>query len=300
MTNKLIDIELITFAPSATVAIAKKYGFFQDQGLNVLETRTPSSSVQMKGLIDEKYQFASTAFDNVLAWSKKEGAEILAIAKASSMVTLPMYVTQEISDWSDIKGKVLAVDAVDTAYALVLRRILQVHDLILDRDYSFFPAGSTGYRFDSMYSGKTCGAILNPPWNKKAEESGMKLFADHIQVLPEYPGGTYAVSKDWATGNRQVVIAFLRSMLRATDLICSKLDSSEMIEAVSQGLGISTGEARGVLNRVPSQLQLIGEELQIPLTLRTEFGFQLPNGIKVNNYLDQSFLTEASTPKVGF
>ena len=37
MTNKLIDIELITFAPSATVAIAQNYGFFKEEGLNVLE-----------------------------------------------------------------------------------------------------------------------------------------------------------------------------------------------------------------------------------------------------------------------
>ena len=297
MTNKLIDIELITFAPSATVAIAQNYGFFKEEGLNVLETRTPSSSVQMKGLIDETYQFASTAFDNVLAWSKRDGAEILAIAKASSMVTLPMYVTQEISNWTDIKGKVLAVDAVDTAYALVLRRILQAHDLILDRDYSFFPAGSTGFRFDSMYSGKTCGAILNPPWNKKAEECGMKLLADHNQVLPEYPGGTYAVSKDWATKNRQVVIAFLRSMLRATDLIYSESDHVRLTEVISQGLGISASEASGIFSRVPSRLQLIGEELQIPLTLRTDFGFHLPNGTNVDNYLDRSFLSEAITPK---
>tara|TARA_A100001037_G_scaffold182756_3_gene163803 strand:+ start:53024 stop:53953 length:930 start_codon:yes stop_codon:yes gene_type:complete len=292
MINNLTDIELITFAPSATVAVAKKYGFFEYEGLNVKETRTPSSSEQMRGLIEERYQIASTAFDNVLAWSNREGLEILAIAKASSMVKLPMYVTSEISSWTDIKGKVLAVDAIDTAYALVLRRILLEHDLVLDRDYTFHPAGSTGFRFESMESGKTCGAILNPPWNKKAEDVGMKLFANHNQVLPDYPGGTYAVSKDWAMENHDLVISFLRAMLRATDIIYTNPDSKEILSTVEQGLSVSANEAKGILSRVPFNLNLSAKELQIPLDLRSDFGYQLHNGIEVENYLDKSYLLE--------
>ena len=98
MTNKLIDIELITFAPSATVAIAQNYGFFKEEGLNVLETRTPSSSVQMKGLIDETYQFASTAFDNVLAWSKRILEGLYQLVGASLDIVFP-----EVSKLSDFK-----------------------------------------------------------------------------------------------------------------------------------------------------------------------------------------------------
>ena len=103
------------------------------EGLDVEVTRTPSSTEQMRGLINGRWQIASTAFDNVLAWSEREGPEVVAIARAGSGVNLPVYVRPEIATWDDLRGKALAVDAVDTAFGLVLRRILQEHNLELDR-----------------------------------------------------------------------------------------------------------------------------------------------------------------------
>jgi hypothetical protein len=78
---------------------------------------TPNSTDQMLGLGKGSWQIVSTAFDNVLGWSGREGAEIVAIAQVSQGITLPVYVRPEITSWTDLRGKKLA-DA-DTAYALV-------------------------------------------------------------------------------------------------------------------------------------------------------------------------------------
>ncbi|MYA61676.1 MAG: PhnD/SsuA/transferrin family substrate-binding protein, partial [Dehalococcoidia bacterium] len=152
---ELTKIGFITFGEGAAVALARAGGLFEAQGLEVEVTRTPSSTEQMRGLIQGRWQIASTAFDNVLAWSEREGPEVVAVARASSGVNLPVYVRPEIQTWDDLRGKALAVDAVDTAYGLVLRRILQEHGLELDRDYTFVPAGATGYRLESMEKGET-------------------------------------------------------------------------------------------------------------------------------------------------
>ena len=56
--------------------------------------------------------------------------------------TLPVYVRPEIRNWEDLRGKALAVDAVDTAFALVLRRVLLTHGLEMERgDYSLIILG---------------------------------------------------------------------------------------------------------------------------------------------------------------
>src|SRR4249920_309522 len=92
--------------------------------------------INMRGLSEGAWQIVSTAFDNVLGWSGREGAEIVAIAQVSQGIALPVYVRPEIKSWTDLRGKKLAVDAVDTAYALVLRRIILEHGLDFDRgDY---------------------------------------------------------------------------------------------------------------------------------------------------------------------
>ena len=194
--------------------------FFAAGGIDVELLVTPNSSDQMRGLSKGSWQIVSTAFDNVLGWSGREGAEIVAIAQVSQGITLPVYVRPEIKSWNDLRGKKLAVDAVDTAYALVLRRIILEHGLDFDRgDYELVPLGTTGARLESMTRGETFAGVLNPPWDKKAEAEGHKRFADHREVLPNYPGGVFAVSRNWARENRRLLVKFLTHLEQRASLV---------------------------------------------------------------------------------
>ena len=211
-------IRFITFGENPAVVIGRSRGLFASRGLEVETTITRSSTQQMSGLSQGIYDVASTAFDNVLAWSGREGADIHAVACASQRMSLPVYVRPEIGDWEDLRGRLLAVDAVDTAYALVLRRILLAHGRDLDRgDYRLDPVGATGPRYESMTSGKTFAGILNPPWDKRAEEAGLRRMADYREVLPNYPGGVFAVTTRWADAHRTALVAFLKCLGEAVD-----------------------------------------------------------------------------------
>ncbi len=290
---ELRKVGLITFGESAVVALARAGGIFESEGLEVEETRTPSSTEQMRGLINDRWQIASTAFDNVLAWSEREGPEVVAVAKASEGVNLPVHVRPEIQTWDDLRGKALAVDAVDTAYGLVLRRILQEHGLELDRDYTFTPAGATGYRFESMEKGETYAGIFNPPWNARAEEAGMRLFARHDEVVPDYPGGVYAVSKPWAEENRATVEAFLRALGAATRWARDPDRRKLAAELSASAMSTDPGRAEVALSRLPASLELDPLALAVPLDIRLRFGLAPPHGAEVGAYLDASYLEAA-------
>src|SRR5207248_5265669 len=139
---------------------------------------------QMRGLGQGTWDIASTAFDNVLAWSGREGVPIVAVLQRHGEVNLPLYVRPEIHDWADLRGRPLAAYAVDTAYALVLRRILLAHGLDMDRgDYELVAAGNTPARFESMRRGETFAAILNAELGGAAREAGFVRIADHMEVL---------------------------------------------------------------------------------------------------------------------
>jgi len=120
------------FNVDAALMVARAKGFLAAAGLDVDVKVTPNSTDQMRGLGQGSWQIVSTAFDNVLGWSGREGTEIVAIAQVAQGVVLPVYVRPEIKTWEDLRGKPLAVDAVDTAYALVLRRVLLAHGLEME------------------------------------------------------------------------------------------------------------------------------------------------------------------------
>jgi len=148
------NVRLNVFRIDAATAAARAQGFFANEALTVEVTATASSTEQMRGLSLGKFHLASGGFDNVLAWCGREGAEIVAVAQISDRAVFRVIVRPEIKSWSDLKGKKLAADAVDTAFALVLRRILLAHGLDLNRgDYELVAVGSTNARLDSMLKG---------------------------------------------------------------------------------------------------------------------------------------------------
>lgn len=294
MANDLAKLGLITFSASAAVALARAGGLFERQGVEVDVTRTPSSTEQMRGLIENRWQIASTAFDNVLAWSARDGGpQVVGVAQASGSVDLPVYVRPEVASWDDLRGKPLAVDAVDTAYGLVLRRILQAQGLELDRDYAFVAAGATGYRLEAMEKGEAFAAVLNPPWNARAEESGMRLMARHSDVVPGYPGGVFAVSRPWGEAHREEVAAFLRGLRDAIRWARSPERRGTAAALAASEMSVGQEQAARALDRLPETLRLDPASFAIPLEIRLRFGFAPPNGTAIADYLDASYLDAA-------
>jgi ABC-type nitrate/sulfonate/bicarbonate transport system substrate-binding protein len=267
---------------------------FAANDLEVEVRVTPNSTDQMRGLSKGSWQIVSTAFDNVLGWSGREGTEIVALAQVAQGIMLPVYVRPEIQSWSDLHGKKLAVDAVDTAYALVLRRIILEHGLDLERgDYELVPLGTTGARLESMTRGETFAGVLNSPWDKKAEAEGHKRFADHREVLPDYPGGVLATNRQWAGENRQTVVRFLRTWNDALRWCHDDKNRSSALQIIGSAEKVDEAGAARKLAQLPKDGQLNLSGLQTVLDLRVRFGLMPPMGKELARYFDTTFYKDA-------
>ncbi len=282
------------FNVDAALTVARVRGLFLANGIEVDVIVTPNSTDQMRGLGKGSWQIVSTAFDNVLGWSGREGAEIVAVAQVSQGIILPVYVRPEIKTWDDLRGKPLAVDAVDTAYALVLRRVLLTHGLEMDRgDYRLVPLGTTGFRLDSMTRGETFAGVLNPPWDAKAQAAGMVRFADHREVLPDYPGGVLAVARPWAGAHRDVLTKFLRVWNQALRWAHDDGNRDEAIKLIAVEEKLDDKGAVRKLAQLPASGELNLAGLQSVLDLRVQFGLTPPMGKDLAKYYDEMFYRNA-------
>ena len=283
------------FNVDAGLIVARAKGIFAAAGLEVGVMVTPNSTDQMRGLSLGSWQIVSTAFDNVLGWSGREGAEIVAIAQVAQGITLPVYVRPEIKSWEDLRGKPLAVDAVDTAYALVLRRILLAHGLEMERgDYTLLPQGATGHRLESMNQGESFAGVLNPPWDAKADAAGMKRFADQREILPNYPGGVFAVSRKWANDNRAILTKYLTAWDQGLRWAQDVKNRDETIKLIAEAEKMDEKNAANRLRQLPSNGRLNLAGLQTVLDLRVQFGLTPPMGQDLPKYYDGSFYNQTS------
>lgn len=283
------------FNVDAGLIVARARGIFAAAGLEVGIMVTPNSTDQMRGLSLGSWQIVSTAFDNVLGWSGREGGEIVAIAQVAQGITLPVYVRPEIKSWEDLRGKPLAVDAVDTAYALVLRRILLAHGLEMDRgDYTLLPKGATGHRLESMIQGESFAGVLNPPWDAKADAAGMNRFADQREILPNYPGGVFAVNRKWANDNRAMLTKYLTAWDQGLRWAQDVKNRDEAIKLIADAEKMDEKNAATRLRQLPSNGRLNLAGLQTVLDLRVQFGLTPPMGQDLPKYYDESFYNQTS------
>lgn len=293
-SKELKKIRLNVFRIDAATATARAEGFFAAEGIEVDITLTPNSTDQMRGLSQGKFDIVSTAFDNVLAWSGREGAEIVAIAQISDKTVLPVFVRPEIKNWSDLKGKKLAADAVDTAFALVLRRVLLANGLDMTKgDYELVALGATGARLESMIKGETYAGVLNPPFDAKAIAAGMRRIGDSREVLPDYPNTVLAVNREWAQKNRETLVAYLRAWLKGMSWVKDPTNREAAIKVVGTEIKLNPNQATDSIEELSNTGSLNLPGLQVVLDLRNQFGFKLNMGDKLPVYYDTAYFEAA-------
>ena len=292
--KELRKIHLNVFRIDSATVAARVNGYFAAEGFEVDIATTPNSTDQMRGVSQGKFDIVSTAFDNVLAWSGKEGAEIIAIAQISDKTVLPVFVRPEIKSWGDLKGKKLAADAVDTAFALVLRRVLLANGLDMTKgDYDLVALGATGARLESMIKGETYAAILTPPFDIKATDAGMRRIGDSKEVLPDYPNTVLAVNREWAQKNRDTLIAYLRAWLKGMAWVKDAANREAAIKVVGAELKLNPKQATESVEELSTSGTLNLPGLQVVLDLRNQFGFKLNKGDKVPVYYDAAYFNAA-------
>jgi ABC-type nitrate/sulfonate/bicarbonate transport system substrate-binding protein len=203
---------------------AQRQGFFEENGVAVTLTDTPSSTFQIQGLAEGRFDIAMTAFDNVVAYEEGQGeAEIAPNAglfafMGSDNGFLSVVGGKGIRCFDDLRGKKLSVDALSTGYAFVLRELL-ARNGISESDVSFERAGGALNRFQELLNGSHAGTILVTPFDLLAMNQGHVQLAAAQDEVGAYQGVVGASRRSWALQNDDALIGFIRAYHRAVGFL---------------------------------------------------------------------------------
>jgi ABC-type nitrate/sulfonate/bicarbonate transport system substrate-binding protein len=189
-------------------------GFFTKRGLDVQLEFTESSDRQRSGLADGSIDIVDSAIDNAVAMIDVAKVDVIIVSGGDSG-TNEFYVQNAIKDFADIRGHAIAVDAVNTAYALQAKKILLQHDL-KDGDYTLNPVGNGTRRLQAMLTDKNnAGAILNLPFSLEAAADGLKSLGRTTDLLGPYQAGGNYVRRAWARDHADVLENYLAAFVEA-------------------------------------------------------------------------------------
>jgi ABC-type nitrate/sulfonate/bicarbonate transport system substrate-binding protein len=238
------EVAMISFggATNLPVWIALDRGMFEKNGLKVKLDQTRGSKEQMADLMSGKYQFATTAYDNIVAHTEGQGSaqyanyDLVAIGGVHSGLN-SIVGRPEIKTWNDIRGKIAAVDSPKSGYATVLYEILEKRGIIRDKDYTIISVGGTGARVDALKKGTAHIAVVSSPQDMQMEKEGFNILGDAAAALGEYQGSVYATRRSYAKENEKTVIAFMKTIQQAHDVVFTdKAAAIDMLRKRSKGL----------------------------------------------------------------
>ena len=302
MAEDVIKIGL--FNKDAAIIAAEAKGFLNAENIRVEISRVTDSPTLLRNLISGQYDLILNNADNVIAWAEGQGADpqpndFVIFLGGSRGVNQKLVAAPAINDFKDFKDRVLAADAPTTGYAIVGAYILKKHGLELNRDYTFKSFGNTVARADAMSRGEAAGAMMNMA-DEEIQKRGFRVLARSEDYVKHYARGLGATRRPWANGHEELLVRFIRAMIRATDWVMEAKNKHEVIrtllpenknnqERAEEMYEENTSPRFGFTPR--SRIDIEG--IRTIIELRETAGLMKPPVPKPEKYIDERFYNKA-------
>jgi len=226
-------IRIGTFDRDAVIIAAEEQGFLKAENIRVEVNFVTDSPTLLRNLISGRYDLILNNADNVIAWAEGQGADpkpndFVIFLGGSQGLKQKLVVLPSVNEFSDLKGKVLAVDAPTTGYAIVMISILKQHGLELNRDYTFKAFGNSMKRAEAMSRDEAWGGMMKLP-DEEIQKRGFKILARSEDYVRDYARGLGATRREWANANEELLVRFVRAMIRATDWVVDPKNREEAL-----------------------------------------------------------------------
>jgi ABC-type nitrate/sulfonate/bicarbonate transport system substrate-binding protein len=211
----VLHVNIFRSARSLPFFAGIERGFFAKRELNVVLEFTEGSDRQRAGLADGSVDIAHSAVDNAVAMIDVAKDDVVIVSGGDSG-TNEFYVQRDVRDFADIRGRAIAVDASNTAYALQAKKILLEHGLKAGTDYTLNAVGNGTHRLQALLTDKhNAGAILNLPFSLQAAAQGMHSLGRTTDLLGPYQADGAFVRRAWARDHAETLVNYLAAYIEA-------------------------------------------------------------------------------------
>jgi ABC-type nitrate/sulfonate/bicarbonate transport system substrate-binding protein len=205
-------LKVIVFPGLSNLAqfAAESQGFYKKRNLAVELINTPNSDELRNGLAQGRYDIAHGGVDNAVAQVENDKTDLFIFMGGNSGLN-SLFVQPEIKSYEQLRGTTMAVDAPNTAFALLLYKMLDVKGIKRDQ-YKVQPVGATHLRLAAMLKDKTySAAMLSPPGSIQAEKGGLKDLGSAVSVVGPYQSDGGWVLRSWGKANADTLTRYIQA-----------------------------------------------------------------------------------------
>ena len=196
------------------LVIAEKQGFLAKHNISVDSENAPSSEALRSNLGTGAGDIAYLAVDNAVAMVELAHQDVVIVMGGEGSQN-ELVVQPGIKSLEELHGKILIVDAPNTAYAVQLKKILLLKGLQPLKDYEIKPIGGTPQRLIALREHKEyAGSMLGPPALITAKHEGFVSLAKVQDVVGPYQAAGYFAQRKWAQDHKDTLENYLAAIDR--------------------------------------------------------------------------------------
>ncbi|MEU4536770.1 ABC transporter substrate-binding protein [Streptosporangium sp. NPDC023825] len=227
-----IKMGALPIPDSAALYIAKKRGFFKDEGLTVEIEPVAGGAQAQLGLMGGTFDATQTNYVSAfLAVSRGQKMKIISDLYQAAPNSFNLMVPKDsgIKTPANLKGKKIAVNSKQNIGTLAVTTVLKTHGLT-EKDVEFvefsFP------EMGAQLANKTVDAawMTEPALTAAQKKIGAQKLADTmVDSTADFPIAGVAVTEKFATENPKTVAAFQRAIAKAQQIAATDRKAVEEI-----------------------------------------------------------------------
>lgn len=236
--SKTIRVNLFPGVQHLALFAGESQKFFARHGLEIEIQFTQSSQAQRDGLAQGYFEIAHAAVDNAVALVEMAWVDVVIVLGGDRGMT-QLFVQPYIHSVAELRGKVVIVDAPNTAYALQVKKILLMNGLKAGRDYTLKPLGGTRERLEAMRQNKNCAAsMLFPPYTFMAEREGFRNLGTAVELIGPYQDTGAFVMRKWAQAHAAMLERYIQAYVESLRWAIASANKNEAVALLSQRLNL--------------------------------------------------------------
>lgn len=298
-------LNIVAFAGASNwpMWIGTAKGFFAAEGVAPTLALTPNSRQMASDVYGGKFDIALTSIDNVVAYVEGQGeaqlpgeADFVAFMGVDDGM-LSLMAVPGTAGIAALKGQQVAVDAMTTGFAFVLREALVKSGIKLD-EVQFVAVGGGAQRLQGLNEKKFAATLLNSPLDLVAEANGAVRLADMHGLIGPYQGISGMARRPWLQANKPLAQQFIRAFRASVAWLVNPANKAEAIAILRERLQNTSPElAERIYAKLTDPARGIRRDLSIDragletvLRLRSQFAMPAKPLTDPMRYIDPTVL----------
>lgn len=208
--------------------VAEEKGFFRAQGIELDRVQIGTPNDAARAVVSNSTQVGWFSLDAAVR-ATEGGGDLVVVGSSVSNPAFGLVVQPEVREFSDMRGKSVAVGTPKDGAAVILRLMMRARGLN-DGEYEFASVGAAPNRYTALKTRAADGAVLAHPLDLAAVDEGYRLLGRSSDVIRDYLFMAVAANRSWAREQRPVLVRYLRALGAAIDWLYDPANRDEAID----------------------------------------------------------------------